>query len=166
MQNKQRFLEIDSLRGIAVCLMIVFHLLFDLNYFKAFSFDLSSGVWLFVGRTAALIFVFLVGVSLTFSYSKGRNFWHFLKRGLGIFALGLLITLVTFLLFPKETIWFGVLHSIGVSIILAFPFLKLKKSKCFVWSLADCCRLAIVGSFIQFCLVVAFWLSACRLCKL
>ncbi|MBI5872335.1 DUF1624 domain-containing protein [archaeon] len=132
MQNKQRFLEIDLLRGIAICLMIVFHALFDLNYFKGFSFNLDSGLWLLVGRSAALLFFFLVGISLTLSHSKGREFGHFLKRGFGIIALGLLITAVTLLLFPKEAIWFGVLHFIGVSIILAFPFLKLKRANVLV----------------------------------
>lgn len=123
----ERFWEIDALRGIAVCLMIIFHFLFDLNYFKNFSFDLSAGLWLFVGRTAALVFIFLVGVSLTLSFSKGRSARHFLKRGLKILFLGLLVTLITFLLFPQETVWFGVLHLIGFSIILAVPFLKFKK---------------------------------------
>jgi len=124
---KERFLELDALRGIAVILMVVFHFLFDLDYFKGYSFNLSSGFWLFVGRSSALVFLLLVGISLTLSLSKGRSFKHFLERGVKIFALGLIITALTLLLFPQETIWFGVLHLIGVSVILAFPFLKFKR---------------------------------------
>ncbi|MDO8647072.1 MAG: heparan-alpha-glucosaminide N-acetyltransferase [Candidatus Diapherotrites archaeon] len=132
---KERFLEIDAFRGIAVCLMVLFHFLFDLNYFRGLSFDLSFGLWLFVGRSSALIFLLLVGISLTLSNANAlqdglggkERRWKFLKRGFGVFCLGLLVTAVTFLLFPQETIWFGVLHLIGVSIIIAFPFLKFKR---------------------------------------
>ncbi len=37
---------------------------------------------------------------------------------------GLLITLVTWLLLPSGTILFGILHLIGVSAVLAYPFIK------------------------------------------
>ena len=130
-----RFWEIDFLRGIAVMAMVVFHLLFDLNYFGIYPADLYSGLWFIVGRFAAIVFIFLVGLSLTISYSKAcaknlsrqNHFSKYLKRGLRIFLLGLVITLATFIFFPAGAIWFGVLHLIGISIIITFPFLRFKK---------------------------------------
>jgi uncharacterized membrane protein len=130
----ERFFEIDAVKGVAVILMVVFHLLFDLDFLAGYRFDLSSGVWLLVGRSAAVLFLLFVGVNLTISRSRavqkglGGNalFVKYLKRGAWIFLLGLLITAATFLLFPRETIWFGVLHLIGVSVILAYPFLRFK----------------------------------------
>jgi uncharacterized membrane protein len=38
----------------------------------------------------------------------------------------MVITLVTFILSPRDPIVFGILHSIGLSIILAYPFLRRK----------------------------------------
>ncbi len=78
---------------------------------------------------------FLMGVSLTLSnsraqitgkYREGGLFKKYLKRGLKIFSLGLLITLATWIFIPQEFIIFGVLHFIGISIILSYPFLKSK----------------------------------------
>jgi uncharacterized membrane protein len=52
----------------------------------------------------------------------------FIKRGLWIFSLGLVITVVTWFFISEGFIIFGVLHCIGISIILAYPFLKLNTS--------------------------------------
>jgi len=53
-------------------------------------------------------------------------FAKYLKRGIKIFCWGLAITLVTWIFFRQEFIIFGVLHFIGLSIILAYPLLKYK----------------------------------------
>jgi uncharacterized membrane protein len=82
------------------------------------------------------LFILLVGLSLTLSYRKsltyrssGQNlFWKYLKRGLLIFSYGLVLNFVTWIFVPEEMIVFGILHLIGVSIILAYPFLRLKLS--------------------------------------
>ncbi|MCD6227505.1 DUF1624 domain-containing protein [Candidatus Micrarchaeota archaeon] len=125
-----RFWEIDFLRGIAIILMIIYHFLFDLNLFEGWSIDTQNGLFLLLGRTSAALFLVLVGISLTLSWSKGEkekrnNTRHFILRGIKLFLLGLLITIFTWLLLQKEFIIFGVLHFIGVSIILSIPFLKL-----------------------------------------
>ena len=130
----KRFWEIDFLRGIAILLMILFHALFDFNYFGGYNFDLHSGLWLYVGRTSALMFIFLVGVSLTLSHSnaigmnmsKREMYKKYIKRGGKIFSWGLIITLLTWLSLKDGVVVFGILHFIGLSIILAYPFLKLR----------------------------------------
>jgi uncharacterized membrane protein len=125
----KRFWEIDSLRGIAIIMMIAFHLLFDMNHFAKAGFDLYSGFWFLLGRAAAVTFLFLVGLSLTLSYSRTRKqgkagFSKYLRRGIRIFLYGLIITLITWAVLPQGAIWFGVLHLIGLSIILAYPLLR------------------------------------------
>ncbi len=126
----KRFWEIDFLRGIAILMMIVFHFMFDLNYFGIFSVDVYSGFWWLFARITAIIFIFLVGVSLTLSYSRARKKMtgkqltrKYLLRGLRIFGYGLLITLTTWLFLPNGFIIFGVLHFIGIAIIISRPFL-------------------------------------------
>jgi uncharacterized membrane protein len=52
----------------------------------------------------------------------------FIKRGLWIFSLGIVITIITWFFVGKGFVVFGVLHCIGISIILAYPFLKLRFS--------------------------------------
>jgi len=140
MAKNLRFWEIDSLRGIAVVMMVVFHLLFDLSYFGGFWVNVDSGFWLYFARATAAIFIFLVGVSLTISYSRAYAkyktekglFMKYLKRGLKIFSWGLVITLITWIFFRGEFIIFGVLHFIGISIILAYPLIKYRYRNLFL----------------------------------
>ncbi len=129
--SKNRFFEVDAFRGIAILMMVIYHFFFDLDFLGIHEYDMHSGILLIIGRIAAILFIFLVGVSLTLSYSRTlhlygteKQFSHFLKRGAEIFAWGLLITLITATLLEKGTIYFGILHLIGVSIVLAYPFLK------------------------------------------
>ncbi len=115
--TNQRFWELDALRGFAVITMILFHLIFDLRLFAGI--DLLSGeAWFWIPRLIGGSFIFLAGIALTLSKQKP------LKRGLQIFSWGLLITATTYLFFPEGTIWFGILHFIGLGIIVVQPFLK------------------------------------------
>jgi uncharacterized membrane protein len=130
-EKTKRFWEIDSLRGLAVVMMIIFHILYDLNYFGIYKLELYSGFFLLFFYPFAVVFLLLVGVSLTFSYSQVSNKLtkkqlqlKYLKRGLKIFGLGLIITIATFLYLQEGFIVFGVLHCIGISIIFAYPFLR------------------------------------------
>ncbi len=132
----KRFWEIDALRGLAIMMMVTYHLVFDLTYFGVFPFNISSGLWWWFARSTAFIFLFLVGISLTLSHTraefknlkqeKNSLFPKYLKRGIKIFSLGLLITLVTWIFIPGDFIVFGVLHFIGIAIILEYPFLNKK----------------------------------------
>ncbi|UCF49290.1 MAG: DUF1624 domain-containing protein [Thermoplasmatales archaeon] len=129
----ERFWEIDLLRGIAVIMMIVFHLLYDLNYFNIYNLSLYSGYFLIYVYLIGTFFFLLVGISLTLSYNKakvsltkGELKLKFIKRGLKIFGLGLLITIISFYFLDEGFVIFGVLHCIGLSIILAYPFLNLR----------------------------------------
>jgi len=133
---ENRFWEVDFLRGTAVVMMILFHFLFDLNYFVAVKINLVSGLWKYFAYATASIFIFLVGVSLVLSYSRAvkekqvigsQIFMKYLVRGVKIFSWGMLITLITLIFLPGGVIFFGVLHLIGVSIILAYPFIKYRK---------------------------------------
>jgi uncharacterized membrane protein len=124
MITSKRFWEIDFLRGVAVIMMIIFHFMYDLDYFAIYRVDLWSGYWLVFERITACIFLLLVGVSLTLSYSKNTKASRFAKRGLKIFCLGLLITIITFFALPQEFIIFGVLHLIGIAVVLGYFFIR------------------------------------------
>ncbi len=130
-----RFWEVDLLRGVAIVLMVLYHLVFDLNYFAVYDIDVSSGFWLAVARAAASLFLLLVGLSLTLSHSRARllgqedgYFSRLLKRSVWILGLALGVTVVTYLFIGRGFIVFGVLHLIGLSLLLAYPFLRLQRA--------------------------------------
>lgn len=128
----QRFWEVDLLRGLAVIMMIVFHFLFNLDFFGEYHYVLDSGFWSYFQQATAALFFLTAGIALTLSHARAlsyaragdRDFWRFFRRGVKIFAWGMVITVVTRFFLQEGFVVFGVLHCIGVSIILAYPFLK------------------------------------------
>ena len=119
--------------------MITYHVIFDLNYFGFTSTDLHSLPVLLFLYPVSTSFLLLVGISLTLSYSRVKHtlttnqLWiKYLKRGGSIFGLGLLITLVTWIYPHKGFIVFGVLHCIGLSILLAYPLIRARLSAALV----------------------------------
>ena len=123
----ERFWEIDFLRGVAIFMMVIFHFVWDLNYFYNIDINFHFGFWKIFQILTASLFIFLVGVSSYLSSQKNNvNFVLFFKRGLKVFSFGLLISVVTRILFPSEYIIFGILHFIGVAIIISYFFLNLK----------------------------------------
>jgi len=113
--------------------MITFHVFFDLGYNGIFPSASGNIPISMIGKIAFIMFLFISGVSLSLSYSKTLSkgdkpvFSKYLKRGLYIFSYGLIITLVTKIYFKEGFIIFGILHLIGVSIIISYPFLKFIK---------------------------------------
>lgn len=121
----QRIAEIDILRGIAIIMMIIYHFLFDLNYFFNAKIPLTTGFYGIFQKTTASLFLLLVGISLYLSNTKSKApFKKYLKRGVIVFCYGLLISLVTYIIFREQYVIFGILHLIGISIILSYPFRK------------------------------------------
>lgn len=120
-----RVWEVDVARGVAVVMMAVYHLVFDLASFGGLRVAVDQGGWrLFADATAAL-FLLIVGVSLTLggrSRTLATRFRTQLRRGAVIFGGGLLVTAATLLVEPTGYVRFGILHLIGVSVVLAVPF--------------------------------------------
>ena len=125
-----RYWEVDFLRGIAVIGMVLFHTVWNLDFFNLISPELFSA-FEFSGYVR-YIFITLVGVSLSISYrraiSKGnvsqrQLFLKYLQRGVTIFLWGVVVT-VALLVSTGGRVDFGILHLIGFSIVVAFPFLK------------------------------------------
>ena len=154
---KERFWEIDLLRGFAIILMVAFHILFDLRFFGFHGIELSESFWYYSPRLIASLFILLAGVSLSISYSRYKRgaagaflFGKYLSRGAGIFFWGMVITLVTWIFFRDEYIIFGILHLIGISIVLAYPFLGMRYGNLFLGIACIAAGLYLVGMTFPF----------------
>jgi len=125
----KRFWEIDLLRTVAIVMMITFHVLYLLNYFNIHHTGVPGvhyGFWWWFPRVTAGTFIFVAGVSLTITYSRGKRMSGFMLRGLKIFAWGMGITLLTRLIAPDVYVRFGILHFFGIAFILAPFFLRFR----------------------------------------
>ena len=125
-QRSGRLFIIDFLRGAAVALMVVFHLCWDLVYFGHAEFDLvGDPAWRAFNRLIVTAFLMLVGVGLVLAHRRGFRLRLFIRRVLMITGCALAITAASRLLFPDNFIYFGVLHCIAASSVLALAFLRL-----------------------------------------
>lgn len=128
-----RYWEIDTWRGVVVITMIIFHLLWDLWFFRVLpEIVLYAGFWKYFQRFTACSFVFLAGVSLALGYQRRPEFSRFLQRGTQVFACGMIFSLAVWL-FQIGYVHFGVLHLIGLSTILAYPLLRYQWLNVFLW---------------------------------
>jgi uncharacterized membrane protein len=134
MSGNERYLEIDMARGIAIVMMIIFHTLFDLNFFGIATVNVSFGFWRYFAYATASLFLLIVGISLTISKARAVThltewalFRKFLLRGAGIFCCGLLVTVATWWYLREGFIIFGILHLIGISIMIAPIFFRFRQ---------------------------------------
>jgi len=115
--SKERYETIDFIRGIALINMIAFHGMFDLVYIFGIKIPwFSSEGAYFWQQMICTSFIFIAGVSAGFS----RNI---LKNGCKVFGGGLVISLVTMVAMPSQFVSFGILHLLGMSMIL-FSFIR------------------------------------------
>ena len=142
---KNRIWELDALRGFFLVLVVAFHFWYDLVYL--FGLIPLNAAWLFrlMNDWGGMPFLVLSGLCVTL----GK---HPVKRGLTVLGGGLLISLVTvgmyMLNFAGKSIiiYFGVLHCLGVCMLL-WPLLR----KLPLWSLSVLgVILTISGVYLKF----------------
>jgi len=120
----RRIWTIDFLRGIAIVLMVIYHVIFDLHYLGITRFAMHGWPLLLMQRTIAALFLGLVGASLVI---RKRTLLEDAKRAGIIFACALLVTAATAIWPGRGMIVWGVLHFIALSIILGHFFVLLGK---------------------------------------
>jgi uncharacterized membrane protein len=122
----KRFWEIDVLRTVALLGLLTFHTRELLYYFDLIHNPLRSGIWFYIRVVNAGLFIFPAGVALIIAYSRGKRMSSFMLRGLKIFGLGMVITLLSLLVVQEEYVRFGILHFFGITFILAPFFLRFR----------------------------------------
>lgn len=124
--NAKRYDFLDLTRGIAVILMIFFHLFYDLSVFKFVDINFQKDFfWYWLPRLIVTLFLFSVGPSLIAQHRNYEN-WKksYTKRLLKIGIGAILISLFTYFAFRPNWIYFGTLHCIFFITILVTPFLQ------------------------------------------
>ena len=116
--KKNRAPELDFLRGLALVLMLIQHIGYDLRYefnLPVFGILETNWFWAFLHPFILVLFVGVSGICSTFS---NNNF----KRGFKLLAVALGLTVATFIvtrfLGINCLIIFNVLHLLAISILL------------------------------------------------
>ena len=127
MKSDCRRIEIlDELRGFAIAAMVVHHFFLDVGDILGlqWGYDVFNALCV-VQPLFWAIFIIISGICTRLSRSS-------IKRGLIVLACGGIITLVTAVIMPKmgiegAEIYFGVLHFLGCSMIIAGLLMPLIK---------------------------------------
>lgn len=121
--EKQRIWELDAFRGICILGMIVVHAVLDVKGFGS----TGNALFDFVREWGSLLFILISGICLTLGSRS-------IRRGLIVFGAGMLCTLVTWGMYKlgmeseSIIIRFGILHCLGICMILAAVIKKAPKA--------------------------------------
>lgn len=121
-----RIIGLDLARTAALVGMVTFHFTYDLDLFGWVPPGTSLTGWFWYhARLTAGSFIFLAGVSLWLAHGAGIRWPAFWRRLAKIGAAAGLVTLATYFALPGLTIFYGILHSIAVSSLVALLVLRL-----------------------------------------
>ncbi len=120
-----RMPAIDIARGLAVCGMVIFHACWNLTHFGYLppgAMAGFAGVW--SARLIAGTFLFLAGVSLALAHGRGFRPAAFWRRFAIIAAGAAAVSAVSIFAMPGLPIYFGILHCIAASSLIALLVLR------------------------------------------
>jgi uncharacterized membrane protein len=119
---------IDTTRGFFVLCMVFYHTAFMLGFFfnKVILFN-SIFFWKGMPIFISGGFLTLSGLSLYIATQRGKynHLGALIRRCGSIFGLGMLLTLITSLVDVGGSIYFGILHCIGLATFFSFYLIKL-----------------------------------------
>ncbi len=124
--QRQRLIGLDILRSLALVSMVIYHFVYDLDLFGLIARNTSvTGPFWWHARLTAGSFIFLAGLSLWLTHGQGIRWTAFWRRFVRIAAAAALVTLGTAIALPQMTVFYGILHSIALSSLLALAVLRL-----------------------------------------
>lgn len=111
-----RYDLIDTVRGIAIISMVIFHFCYDV--FMVYGRDPSwysqpaVHIW-----QQSICWTFILVSGFVWQWGRSGN----VRRGIMLNVWGLVISGVTVLAMPAEAVWFGILNCIGCAVLLMIP---------------------------------------------
>ena len=124
-----RYQSLDTLRGLALVGMILFHANYMLeNIFMTEIFHDSARFWYILGRAVGITFIIVSGISFYLSIQNRPLSWIVIntkKRFMILTTIALIISFVTYVFFYEQRISFGIIHFFAVSTLLGLPFIRL-----------------------------------------
>ncbi len=126
--RKKHFELLDVYRGFAIFLMFVYHFSYDLNYYGFIQQHFTQDpFWTSFRTLIVTLFLIIMGISLYLASYQGLQKKHFKRRLLLLLFYASLVSIGSWIMFPKAMILFGILHFIAAASILGLLFIRLGK---------------------------------------
>jgi uncharacterized membrane protein len=117
--------SIDVYRGLAILAMVAYHATWDLNYYRFIAVGIGvDALWFTIQRSIVTAFLLLVGAGLWLAHGNGIDWRRFWRRQAIVVAAALGVSAVTWFQFGAYFAYFGVLHAIALSSLLALPLVR------------------------------------------
>lgn len=126
--KKNHFEIIDVSRGFAILLMFVYHFIYDLDYYGFIQQNFTEDdFWINFRIVIVSLFLLIMGISLYLSCYRGLSKKRFQQRLLLLIFYSSLVSLGSWIIYPKAIIFFGILHFITLASVLGLLFIRLGK---------------------------------------
>lgn len=117
--RSDRLVWLDLARSVALLAMIVFHFARDLEIFGYIDTGTTlRGGWALSARWIAGTFIVLSGISFVLAHGADMRWQAWARRVFQITFAAALVSAATYIAFPDQFVYFGILHLIAVSSIL------------------------------------------------
>lgn len=117
--NPRRFDSLDTLRGMAIVWMTVFHGCFDLNHLGYLTQNFYVDPFWTWQRTAIVsLFLFTAGLGQAVAVQQGQSWPRFWRRWALVAGSALLVSAGSYVMYPQTFIYFGVLHGMAVMLLI------------------------------------------------
>lgn len=115
----RRFDSLDALRGVAIVWMTLFHFCFDLNYFGYLRQDFyADPFWIWQRSAIVSLFLFTAGLGQAVAVQQGQGWSRFWRRWALVAGSALLVSVGSWVMYPRSFIYFGVLHGMAVMLLI------------------------------------------------
>lgn len=139
----KRFYEIDTIKGVATVLMVIFHFFYLMYHMNIAEYNIRCGALYASAKIAHVLFIFAVGVNLAISHKKFKrkhredyrnNKYKYynqfigksLRRVLYLLLAGMTMSFLSYITFGNLYVKFGIFHFIAAAVFLTMPIVGSK----------------------------------------
>jgi len=132
-----RLAVVDLARGLAIVQMVIYHFIYDLNYFGWVRLQLTVQPGFVAWRSAIVSqFLLVAGIGIGLGAASRRPADRFWRRWAQIAGAAALVSAASAFLFGPRLIWFGILHFVALALLFTRPLPRLGPANLAIGALA------------------------------
>lgn len=158
-KTSNRITELDFFRGIALILMVYFHLIWSMSEIYGYSVVYSFWANFYIGKISAILFILISGIVYALGNFKRKRFLLLTTIALGISG-------ITYIYNNEYFIRFGIIHFFALSSLLAVVFKNSNKYVLLVlwivviWAWSWIGNIPVNEDYFSFIWIISTWFQS------